>query len=263
MVTQYEENILAQACCETNRTWCVYMHVNKVNGKKYIGQTSQTPPEKRWNNGWGYVRCVKFWRAIQKYGWDNFEHIIVQDGLTLYEANCLEEKLIAEYNTLSDDFGYNLQSGGLNKLQSEETKNKVSEHHADFNSGKHPRARAVYCIELNKIFECMRDAQRELNINVKDISGCCRERRNTAGGYHWIYADKIDETYIEKVLMRKRRAQITNVKRVRCKETGEIFDSMTQAARQKGVDLSSISACCRGKLTHTKGLHWELVEDSQ
>ena len=256
----YEENLELKEHCSEDRKWCVYMHVNKINGKKYIGQTSRNPPEKRWNGGWGYLGCTKFWNAIQKYGWQAFDHIIIQDGLTLDEANNLEEELISKYNTTLDEYGYNLQSGGENKLQSEETKNKVREHHADFNGEKHPRAKAVYCIELNKIFRCMRDAQRELNINAKDIGACCKGDRNTAGNYHWIYADDIEKSNMEEILNREKYARITNKKRVRCKETGEIFDSITQASVKKNVDLSSVSACCHGRLEHTKGLHWEFVE---
>lgn len=33
--------------------YCVYMHVNKLNDKKYIGITCQTP-SRRWQNGYGY-----------------------------------------------------------------------------------------------------------------------------------------------------------------------------------------------------------------
>lgn len=256
----YKEDIESKKYCAEDRRWCVYMHINKTNGKKYIGQTCQDPPEKRWRDGQGYLGCTKFWNAIQKYGWQAFDHIIVQSGLTLDEANHLEEELIRKYNTTSDEYGYNLQSGGEKKKQSEETINKVREHHADFNGGKHPRAKAVYCIELDKFFECMRDAQRELNINVKDIGACCRGVRNTAGNYHWIYTDNIEESNIEEILNRKKHAQITHKKRVRCQETGEVFDSITQASIEKNVDLSSISACCHGKLGHTKGLHWEFVE---
>ena len=34
--------------------WTVYMHVNKINGKKYVGITSQKPEERWKNNGIGY-----------------------------------------------------------------------------------------------------------------------------------------------------------------------------------------------------------------
>lgn len=56
----------------------IYMHTNKINNKKYIGQIKQNP-ERRWREGGkGYVDSPKFWNAIQKYGWDNFEHEIIE-----------------------------------------------------------------------------------------------------------------------------------------------------------------------------------------
>ncbi|MCR5503429.1 MAG: GIY-YIG nuclease family protein [Lachnospiraceae bacterium] len=45
--------------------WCVYIRTNKINGKKYIGIS--TNPERRWKNGTGYIGQF-FGTAIQKYG---------------------------------------------------------------------------------------------------------------------------------------------------------------------------------------------------
>ena len=53
---------------ENNYT--VYMHISPSN-KRYIGITSKSV-NKRWNNGLGYIKNDHFWRAIQKYGWNNF-----------------------------------------------------------------------------------------------------------------------------------------------------------------------------------------------
>ena len=70
---------------DDERKWCVYMHTNKINGKKYIGITSQDANE-RWRNGLGYRNQIVFWRAINKYTWSGFEHTIIIDDLTEKEA---------------------------------------------------------------------------------------------------------------------------------------------------------------------------------
>ena len=59
--------------------WIVYMHRNMINDKKYIGITSRNV-DLRWQNGLGY-KNTHFGNAIKKYGWENFEHIILFEGL--------------------------------------------------------------------------------------------------------------------------------------------------------------------------------------
>ena len=58
----------------------IYMHRNKINNKVYIGQTTQKP-EYRWNHGFGYKDSSLFFASIQKYGWDNFEHTILEKDI--------------------------------------------------------------------------------------------------------------------------------------------------------------------------------------
>lgn len=38
-------------------------------------------------------------------------------------------------------------------------------------------------------FESSSDAGRKLGINTKNISACCKGRRNTAGGFKWVYKE--------------------------------------------------------------------------
>ena len=45
-----------------NGTYCVYVHINKINNKKYIGQTKYgDDPNKRWRNGLGYEDSTYFY----------------------------------------------------------------------------------------------------------------------------------------------------------------------------------------------------------
>ena len=72
--------------------WSVYIHISPSN-KYYVGITSKTP-EERWRNGFGYYTQSYFYNAIQKYGWDNFQHEIIAENLSGEEAKKFEIKLI-------------------------------------------------------------------------------------------------------------------------------------------------------------------------
>lgn len=110
----------------TESSYCVYMHTHKKNHKKYIGITSQ-PPNNRWRKGEGYRECPYFYNAIQRYGWDAFQHEVLFTGLTLREAEQKEVELIAEHKSNMKKYGYNISSGGNSTgKMSEETKKKIS-----------------------------------------------------------------------------------------------------------------------------------------
>ena len=108
--------------------YTVYLHVNKINGKKYVGQTCQKVSD-RWGNGSTYSNSKHFYRAIKKYGWDNFNHFIIVDKLTKDEADSLEIKLIKAYDTTTT--GYNICHGGAGVMRgrrhSVEAKQKIRE----------------------------------------------------------------------------------------------------------------------------------------
>lgn len=110
----------------TENNYCIYVHTNKFNGKKYIGQTCRSP-KIRWKNGEGYKKSPYFYHAIKKYGWDCFEHEILYINLSCDDANKIENNLITLFNTNDPNFGYNIKDGGGGggKLP-QEIKNKIS-----------------------------------------------------------------------------------------------------------------------------------------
>lgn len=109
-------------------SWTVYMH-KFPNNKVYIGITKNTP-QRRWrNNGSGYKTQKLMWRAIQKYGWNNVEHIILFKDIDEKQAKKKEQELIAKYRSNVFDYGYNLTQGGdgvHGYICSEETRQKLS-----------------------------------------------------------------------------------------------------------------------------------------
>lgn len=106
----------------------VYVHINTCNNKLYIGVTKRKNPNRRWENGYGYKRNLYFARAIEKYGWNSFEHIILFENLTQEVASIVEQELIKKYNTDNPNFGYNIRSGGISGYTvADSTKEKLRE----------------------------------------------------------------------------------------------------------------------------------------
>ena len=60
----------------------------------------------------------------------------------------------------------------------------------------------------------------------------------------------------------REKAVNANKKKVRCIETGEIFESTAEAARHYGLKSpSDIAGCCRGTKKSSAGHTWEYIEE--
>ncbi len=248
------------------KTYYVYIHINKLNGKKYIGQTSQNP-QKRWDNGRGYLTSPKFYNSIQKYGWDNFEHKIIASNLSLEEANILEQSLIQTYNTQDDEFGYNIKDGGKNGHHSEETKKKIGEaNHISLQGKSHSTG---WCKLISEMFSGegnpfyghhhSEETKKKISENRK---GKC------AGQNHPFYGKHHTKESLQKI-SENRRSKCG--KKVKCINTGEIFETMMDAARWCGLKTAaSIGQICNktgkqktaGKHPQTgEKLKWEFYNE--
>ena len=89
----------------------IYRFRNKLNNKSYIGQSIQLYT--RYNahiRRSGYLDS-RFYRAVRKYGWENFEFSILEDDVRTKE---LLDELEIYYIKLYDSFnnGYNATLGG-------------------------------------------------------------------------------------------------------------------------------------------------------
>ena len=239
----------------------VYIHINKINGKKYIGQTIQSPI-KRWDCGRGYNGCSRFFNAIKKYGWDNFEHKVFECNES--DLDRIESELIAQYNTTNPQYGYNLEYGGhLNKHLSNDTKQKISQ--KLIGHKYHPTRNIVQLTlegELIKEYNSIKEAQMETGSN--HIFECCNRKRTQSKGYIWLY--KEDYEYMVKqgnIITTKKRQY--NIPVLQYSLDGEFiaeYNSISDAERKLGNNHTHIWDVCNGKRKKANGFIWKYKTSS-
>lgn len=205
----------------------VYCYTNKINGKKYIGRTSQTLNQRAKKDGRGYKDSSRFWNAICKYGWSNFEVAIIADNLSFEDSVKLEKEFIEKYNTIDDKYGYNIlaQEPGEGNL-SDETKTKISranKGHAYRGTGWHhsdETKQNMSASQKGKTYPKRKYANRVL----KEAGAF----KNNGENHKFTKEDYA-------------KAKESCIKKVKVLETGEIFDSMTECAEKIGISLPYLS----------------------
>lgn len=258
-----------------DKKYIVYKHTSPSN-KVYIGITCTTP-EQRWRCGEGYVNNEYFYRAIKKYGWENIEHCILATGLTEEEAKAEERRLIALYNAQDERYGYNLTGGGDGCWHpSEITKRKMSEahkgekHHMYGKRGEnsphfgkhHTEATKQKISNSHMGLRCSDETKRKLSEGRKGQTASDETRR------------KMSEAHKGKIISEEQRQKISesrkgknvgsenpNARKVRCIESGVVYATVTDAARENDIDHSGICAACRGRQKTAGGFHWEYVNE--
>lgn len=93
--------------------YSIYMITNKINGKSYIGFDSNYPKRifEHFRESQKTKRNTKFYNAIRKYGWDNFDHCVLYQSKDLnHTLNEMENFFICEFDTFHN--GYNSTTGG-------------------------------------------------------------------------------------------------------------------------------------------------------
>ena len=152
-------------------TGIIYCYTNKINGKKYIGQTINTLVIRAKADGSGYSAKYKFGKAIAKYGWDNFECEILETVETETDSlkeqlNTLERFYISKFDTYKN--GYNSTPGGSGKgkFVSAETRERIRQ--AQFNRppASEETRRKISAAQKGKKKQIQKTI-RKLQLNVK------------------------------------------------------------------------------------------------
>lgn len=217
------------------KTYFVYVHVNKINNKKYVGITSQNPSLRWGGNGFRYTRDrhPKFNSAIKKYGWDNFEHIILEKELSYEEAITKEKYYIKLYDSFNN--GYNSTLGGegtighepwnksKNQIYNENTLLKMSE-----SKKGNTYRRGKKCTDEQKV---------RISESHKGLVSGFKGRKHK------------DES---NALQSKPVGQYTMDG-----ELIKVYYGANKAAKETGLNQSKITLVCQGKRNQTGGFKWK------
>lgn len=234
------------------------MHRSPVN-KYYIGITCRSTI-KRWHlDGSGYKAQPKFYNAILKYGWDNFEHTIIAENLSQEEACKLEQDLIIKYDSKYN--GYNSDDGGdgsFGHVVSDNTRAKM----ASIKKGKPLTEKQIMASKnkkglfpiyvftldgkLYKKYDGYKFAANDLKIPRSTIINCC----NYAHVYNnnYIFTKKLDNAAVNSIIANY-KASKTKINILVYDLTGVLINTFTtykEASQTLQIPLGSISKVCGG-----------------
>lgn len=212
--------------------YIIYLHVNKINNKVYVGITKHSNPELRWRCG--YKNNPYFNYSIKKYGWDGFDHIVLFRNLPKEIACKLEVKLISRYR--KKGICYNIANGGEGSIaMSESTRNKLRK----YNRIEKQRIIALHMWETR---------------SKEEVSTSLKPYQYKAGSLHPNYGKSISNIHKDRIKVALSKAVL-----MIDKSTNEIlreFESATDAETFLSKRSHHISSCCNNKRKSAYGYIW-------
>lgn len=227
----------------------IYKITNKINGKIYIGQTSQKPNQ-RFNE---HCRKKKLKnisiinQAILKYGRINFSFELICYCFSIEEANKQEIYFIKYYDAVNS--GYNIDSGGKNRRLTKDTiekiratRKKVAITRQDIKTGQ------------QKHYESIMAATRE-GFTQSAIRKCLYENFTQHKGFYWFKAQTAFKPKKSPNELKRKPIIAFDKNGYKIYE----FESLTEA-KKSGFSKPGITNCCKGLWKQYKNLIWKYKE---
>jgi len=271
----------------------IYCIKNVINNKVYIGKSKNI--SERWEK---HLYALKsnthpnshLQSSFNKYGEVNFSFLILDSFEEIEEItlNELEIKLIKEYKSHIDLYGYNKTFGGEGASHIDDVKQKISNSlkGKKFNEERKEKIRKAnigkkrteewkkniskklsvsiiqYNLEMNFIREwfSMREAANKLGIYESGINSCVNGKQKSSKGFIWKrkenpidYIQKPKKVYIGKPF----QVNQYNLEGLLIKT----WISISEASKQTKTSKSSIIRCCKNKQKTANNFIWKYSKD--
>ena len=202
----------------------IYGYRNKLNGKIYIGKTTQNE-NVRQSQHKNSKKNDHFHNAIRYHGFDNFEYFVIQDDITTeMELNELEIFYISKYETFTDKTkGYNMTAGGegsIGHVPSEKTRELMSSARTGLKRTLEQKRNMSIAQTGRKITE---EHRLKISISHTGLKRSPDHIKNAAeGAYKKIEQWSLDGEFIK------------------------LWNSLKEAGETMGIHRGSISGCANG-----------------
>ena len=156
-------------------------------------------------------------------------------------------------------------AGGLHWMFLKEYKNLSGKQIKSILEGQLPKRgnyKQVICIETLQIYPSAQSASKQTGVDSCGIKACCKQKMVESGGFHWMYyVDYLNSNseYIYALLNKHNRLYGNYM----CLETGIIYPTLAQAAREYNTTYKKIKKVCEGKLPDIDGYHFIFYDTSK
>ena len=199
----------------------IYLTINLVNGRMYIGQKKYDKAGK-WKHYLGSGKAIK--NAFKKYGKKNFVKIILENCKTRAELSDAERRYIKEFDCINDPLFYNIAEGGEGGNES-------------LNAEAHKIKVKVF---PDKIFDSIQDAAIYIGCSHGNIERACTGYHECKGFEVW-YVKDLEEykplEYFKEIKSKNvSNSQLSrkDKKKIILMPEGKIFNTMDECLKYTG-----------------------------
>lgn len=240
----------------------IYKITNLINNKVYIGSSisimNRFSTHKRL-----LIKNIHFNKHLQssfnKYGISNFKFEILED-LKFIDKNLIQEREefnIKLYKANNSDYGYNKRivcntNLGI-KFTDEHRENLKISHIGNKRSKEahlkiiESQLKKVFQISKNGIilneFKSIKEAEEITNISRQNISACCRNVINSAGGFYWCFVESYDSNKDYKKIRKSSKKIKYIYKNIL---TGETFLKLKDASKSINIKNTTLLMMLNG-----------------
>lgn len=247
----------------------VYLITNKINGKRYVGQTIQTLG-RRWSKHCHITQAnsgMPVVKAIQKYGKENFTKKVLSRCNSIEEMDHREAYYIKLFSTRTP-YGYNVLSGGGNSLHTEESKKKIAdaqtgEKNHNFGKKASLKTRAKMSASQTGKHKFSEEERKQISERVTGEKHPMFGKHHTDDSKGRISKSLMGRTYSPESIQKMSKSRDKYKVKIFCFETGTEYESVTTASKVLGLDRCKIKEVAKGKRSHTYGYTFKFVEGNK